>query len=93
MIPLEKQANATDCQDFQTISLISHASKIMFKILTKRPEGKARAVKYITEEQFGFWKGMGTRDAIGVLRSWEKEVYSTMKICTSASKTTKRRLT
>jgi len=72
MIPLEKKANATDCRDFKTISLISHASKIMLMILTKRIEGKTTAVNYITEEQLGFRKGMGTRDAIGVLRSWEK---------------------
>ena len=72
MIPLEKKANATDCRDFRTISLISHASKIMLMILTKRIEGKTTAVNYITEEQLGFRKGMGTRDAIGVLRSWEK---------------------
>jgi len=72
MIPLEKKANATDCRDFQTISLISHASKIMLKILSKRTEVKAREVNYVTEEQFGFWKGMGSRDANGVLRSRKK---------------------
>ena len=41
MIPLEKKANATECQDYRTISLTSHASKIILKILTKRIEAKA----------------------------------------------------
>ena len=36
--------------------------------MTKRIEGKATSVNYITREQFGFRKGMGTRDAIGGLR-------------------------
>ena len=69
MISLEKKANATDCRDFRTISLTLHVSKIMLNILTKRIEGKVTAVNCITEEQFGFRIGMGTRYAIGVLRS------------------------
>jgi len=69
MIPLEKKTNITECQDYRTISLISHASKIILKILTKRIEAKATAVNWITNEQFGFRKGVGTRDAIGVLRT------------------------
>ena len=69
MIPLEKKTNITECQDYRTISLISHASKIILKILTKRIEAKATAVNWITNEQFGFRKGVGTRDAIGALRT------------------------
>ena len=66
MIPLQKKANAVDCEDHRTISLISHASKIMLKILTKRIEAKAKG--FIGQNQFGFRKGVGTRDAIGVMR-------------------------
>ena len=66
MIPIEKKKNAVECGDFRTISLIAHASKIMLKILTKRIE--ARAKDYIGRNQFGFRKGCGTRDAIGVMR-------------------------
>ena len=50
----------------RTISLISHASKIWLKILTNRIEAKAR--NFIGRNQFGFRKGCGTRDAIGVMR-------------------------
>src|ERR1051325_11436683 len=54
MIPLQKKTNAVECG---TISLISHASKIMLKILTKRIEAQANDV--IGRNQFGFRKGCG----------------------------------
>jgi len=41
----------------------------MLKILTERTEAKATPVNWLTNEQFGFRKGIGTRDAIGVLRT------------------------
>ena len=49
------------------LSLIAHASKIMLKMLTKRVEAKTG--EFIGRNQFGFRKGYGTRDAIGVLRT------------------------
>ena len=69
MVPLEKKANATECGDYRTISLISHASKIMLKILTKRTEAKAEAINFIGEDQLGFRRGKGTREAIAILRT------------------------
>src|SRR4029077_4877221 len=36
MIPISKKSNAVECADYRTISLISHASQILLKILTKR---------------------------------------------------------
>lgn len=66
IIPLPKKENAVDCGDHRTISLISHASKIMLKILTKRIEAKVR--DFIGRNQFGFRREVGTRDAIGVMR-------------------------
>src|SRR6476469_3118396 len=65
MIPLQKKMNAVECSHHQKISLISHASKILLKILTNRIEAKAR--DFIGRNQFGFRKG-GTRDAIGIMR-------------------------
>ena len=67
MIPLLKKANAIECGDFRTISLIPHASKILLRILMKRIEAKVRDV--ISKTQFGFSRGMGTREAIGVMRT------------------------
>ena len=66
MVPLQKKQNATECDDHRTISLISHASKILIGILTKRVEDKVN--DYMGKTQFGFRKGCGTRVAIGVMR-------------------------
>jgi hypothetical protein len=66
LIPIPKKINAVECEDHRTINLICHASKIILKILTKRVESKVR--EYIGQNQFGFKKGCGTRDAIGVMR-------------------------
>ena len=66
MIPIEKKVNAMECEDHRTISLISHAFKIMLKVLTRRIEAKAK--DFISRNQFRFRRGCGTRDAIGVMR-------------------------
>ena len=66
MIPLPKKNNAAHFSDYRTISLICHASKIMLKVLTKRLEAKAHLL--LGRNQFGFRKGCGTGDAIGVMR-------------------------
>ena len=66
MIPLPKKQNAVECADHRTISLISHASKILLRVLTKRIEG--RTADFIGKTQFGFRRGCGTREAIGVMR-------------------------
>ena len=68
MLPLEKKPNATRCEDFRTITLISHAAKILLKVLQKRIEAKVDAVRFLSDDQFGFRKGTGIRDAIGTLR-------------------------
>ena len=61
-IPIPKKGNAKECSDYRTIALISHASKVMLKIL------QARLQQYMNWElpdpQAGFRKGRGTRDQI-----------------------------
>lgn len=49
-----------------SISLITHASKILLQVLNKRQEGKAR--DYISNTQLVFKRGSDTTDAIGVMR-------------------------
>jgi len=66
MIALKKKPQATKCSDHRTISLIAHTAKIVAKILRTRTEKKIKDV--LGEEQFGFRRGKGTRDAIGMLR-------------------------
>ena len=65
-IPIPKQGNAKECSNYGTIALISHASKVMLKIL------QARLQQYVNRElpdvQAGFRKGRGTRDQIANIR-------------------------
>ena len=68
VVPLTKKTNAPAYSNHRTVSLIAHASKIFLKIPTQRLESKVEAINFVKDEQFGFRKGRGTRDAIGVLR-------------------------
>ena len=61
-----KKGNAKECSNYRTIALISHASKVMLKIL------EARLQQYVNHElpdvQAGFRKGRGPRDQIANIR-------------------------
>ena len=61
-IPIPKKGNAKECSNYRTVALISHASKVMLKIL------QARLKQYVNRElpdvQADFRKGRGTRDQI-----------------------------
>ena len=65
-IPILKKDNAKKCSNYRTIAVISHASKVMLKILQDRLQ------QYINRElpdvQAGFRKGRGTRDHIANIR-------------------------
>ena len=65
-IPVPKKGNAKECSNYHTIALISHASKVMLKIL------QARLQQYKNSElpdvQAGFRKGRGARDQIANIR-------------------------
>ena len=67
-IPVPKKGNAKECSNYHTIVLISHASKIMLKILPARLQ-----LQYVNRElpeiQAGFRKGRGTRYQIAII-SW-----------------------
>ena len=66
IIPIEKKKGAKECVEFRTISLVTHASKIVLKMIARRLEWKAEA--FLGDDQFGFRKERGTRDAIAALR-------------------------
>ena len=61
-IPIQKKGNAKECSNYNTMALISHASKVMLKI----PQDRLQ--QYVNPEhpdvQVGFRKGRGTRDQI-----------------------------
>ena len=69
-IPIPKKGNAKECSNYRTIALISHASKVMLKILL------ARLQQYVNHElpdvHAGFRKGRGPRDQIANIR-WNME--------------------
>ena len=79
-IPILKKGNAKECSNYHTIALISHASKLMLKIL------QARLQQYVNNElpdvRAGFRKGRGTRDQITNIcwimekaREFQKNIY------------------
>ena len=79
-IPIPKKSNAKECSNDHTIALISHASKVMLKIL------QARLQQYVNHElsdvQAGFRKGRGTRGQIVNIswitkkaREFQKNIY------------------
>ena len=77
---IPKKGNAKECSNYRTIALISHASKVMLKIL------QARLQQYVNCElpdaQAGVRKGRGTRDQIANIhrimekaREFQKNIY------------------
>ena len=79
-IPIPSKSSAKECSTFSTIALISHASKVMLKII------QARLQQYVNREfsdiQAGFRKGRGTRDQIANIcwimekaREFQKSIY------------------
>ena len=79
-IPILKKGNHKECSNYCTIALISHASKVMLKIL------QARLQQYVNRElpnvQASFRKGRGTRDQIANIhwiiekaKEFQKNIY------------------
>ena len=81
-IPISKKGNAKECSNYCTIALISHASKVMLKIL------QAKLQQYVNCEipdvQAGFRKGRGTRDQIATSAGSSKKQESSRKTSISA---------
>ena len=90
-IPIPKKGNAKECSNYCTIILISHASKVMLKIL------QARLQQYVNHElpdvQAGFRKGRGTRDQIAKFIGSSKNQESSRKTSISALLTMPKPLT
>ena len=79
-IPIPKKGSVKECSNYCTIALISHASKVMHKIL------QARIQHYVNQElpdvQAGFRKGRGTSDQIANIhwliakaKEFQKNIY------------------
>ena len=79
-IPIPKKGSAKECSNYQTIALISHASKVRFKILQARLQQNMN--RELLDVQAGFRKGRGTRDQIANIcwfiekaREFQKNIY------------------
>uniref|UniRef100_A0AC11DT13 Uncharacterized protein n=1 Tax=Ovis aries TaxID=9940 RepID=A0AC11DT13_SHEEP len=78
-IPIPKKGNAKECSNYHTIVLISHASKVMLKIL------QARLQQYVNRElpdvQARFRKGRGTSQIANIrwimekAREFQRNIY------------------
>jgi len=88
-IPIPKKGNAKECSYYHTIALISHASKVMLKIL------QARLQQYVNCELpnvfAGFIKGRGTRDQVANIcwiidkaREFQQNIYFCFIDCAKA---------
>ena len=90
-IPIPKKGSAKECSNYCTIALISHASKVMLKIL------QARLQQYVNRElpdvQAAFRKGRGTRDQIANIRWIMEKEESSRKTSISALLTMPKPLT
>ena len=76
----ECSKNPKECSDYRTIALISHASKVMLKILQARLQQSVN--RTLPDVQAGFTKGRGTRDQIANIhwiikkaRDLQKNIY------------------
>ena len=79
-IPIPKKGNAKECSNYHTIALISHASKVMLKILQARLQQYMKCD--IPDVQAGFREGRGARDQIANIcwimekaREFQKSIY------------------
>ena len=66
IITLPKKGNLQLCQNYRTVSLISHSSKVMLKVILNRR--KPQAEEIIAGEQAGFRAGRSTAEQILNLR-------------------------
>ena len=79
-IPIPKPGNAKECSNYQTNAFISHASKVMLKILQARLQQHVK--RELPDVQAGFRKGRRTRDQIANIhwimekaREFQKNIY------------------
>ena len=83
VITLPKKGNLQQCQNYRTISLISHPSKVMMKIILNRL--KQQAEKIIAEEQAGFRAGRRTTEQFSTYAFSARNISSTSKTSTTSS--------
>ena len=90
-IPIPQKSNAKECSNYCTIALISHANKVMLKILQVKLQHYVN--RELSDVQAGFRKGRGTRDQIAISTGSSKKQESSRKTSISALLTMPKPLT
>ena len=90
-IPIPKKGNVKECSNYHTIAFISHASKVMLKILQARLQQHVN--RELPDVQAGFRKGRGTRDQIANIHWIIQKQASSRKTSISALLTMPKPLT
>ena len=91
MFTLTKKGNLQLCPKYRTISLISHSSKVMLKVILNRL--KSQAEEIIAEEQAGCRAGGALQSRSSTLESCVKSTSNISRICTMSSLVSKKPLT
>ena len=80
LIPVPKKGSTKECANLWTVTLISHASKVMLKIFYAKLQHYAN--QELPDVQAGFRKGRGTRDQIANIhwiiekaKEFQKNIY------------------
>ena len=88
---LQKSGALKECSNYRTIALLSHASKVMLKILQDRLQQYMN--RELPDVQAGFRKGRGTRDQLPTTAGSSKKQESSRKTSISALLTMPKPLT
>ena len=85
-VPLPKKPGTLLCEEHGTISIMSHLTKVMLKVLGKRIKPKIETE--LNASQFGFRSDCGTRNAVFVLKIFgqrsiemQKDIYMCFVDC------------
>ena len=76
-ITLPKKGDLLLCSNYRLISLMSHITKIILRVVVARIKNKINPE--VSEEQFGFCNGKGTRNTIFVARILGERVIEMQK--------------
>ena len=91
LIPIPKKSSTKECSEHETTTLISHASKVMLKVLHARLQHYAN--QELPDIQAGFRKCRGTRGQLSTFTETQRKQGNSRKTSTSVSSTTLKSLT
>src|SRR5215469_9357153 len=72
-VAIPKVQGTLECEKYRTISIMSQVTEFLLRVVLKRIRNKIRS--QISEEQYGFLKGKGIRNAIFALRNLAEKAF------------------